>query len=1499
MSLLKKIICPLIFLSFTTYCNAQENKITQFQHDSIKFLDDLETYLNSGLADKSSVKDFMKQFTPFWKSPEYNAYYKRATYRIADEMLMKKMQVYPTFQTFLYVMENFVRSGLPQNKFDQWDTCLEKQISKKPYSNLNTFLSVYQTLFGTGLLFRSPTFTWSCNNKDYTFNSDSAQEIIFDNLNLKCTNENNDTLVIYNTKGVYNLLKGTWKGFGGKIDWVRTGLDASEVYAELGKYAITFKESAFAADSVTFWNKNYFDKPLKGKIIERNISEPKGKETYPQFISYDKRVTIPNLTPGVTYNGGFSMRGRRFVGSGTRQQPAELIFKRNDTPFLTASSLFFGITKENISADDARITFAIDGDSIFHPDIQMVYNIPEKHVSLIRSTQGLSQAPFFDTYHKVNMYFEELSWYIDQPKMEFRMIEGNTQTVADFESQNFFRPQLYEKLEDLNGGSPVLQVANYSKAIKSRDMSVDDLATYMRITADEVRPIIFRMAIIGLVSYDPQTDRLHGEDKLFTFIDNAARKADYDVLDYHSEDPAKYAANDSTARDNGVMDLNTFDISINGVQRVDVSDSQNVRLYPQNRHLILHRNREATFAGVIRAGRFVFFGKQFDFDYADFKIKMKNVDSMMLFANSFTKDSTGKYPLVKVKNTINHLSGELVIDKTTNKSGLKSLRQYPILLCDTTSYVYYDKKSIQGGVYKKDNFYFKADPFTIDSVSSFSNARLHFDGTFVSGDIVPEMRETLRLQTDTSLGFIHDLPPEGIALYKGKGKLYSKIKLSNKGLIGDGSFNYVTSVSKSDKFIFFPDSMNAHVQTFNIAEQKTKPEFPQLNGDTVYEHWLPKQDLLYVKDIASPFSCYNKFAKFHGSLSLSPKTLSGGGRLDFLRAFVTSTDFKLLQHKVTADTSDFTLKSSDTASGLSALASNDMKADLDFDTKVGEFTANQSGSVTRFDIDKYIAFIDEFKWLMDQDEIQLGANKKKDTTTTNATDLQLSGARFISVAPGQDSLQFISPEARYSLKTYKISAHKVAYIDVADARIYPDSGNITVHKNAFMEPFINANITANKITKYYSIYKADITVTARRNYSGSGYYDFIDGAKNRNTIYFTNIHVDTSHQTIATTDIAEAAGFSISPNFKYKGNLTLKASEPFLNFNGECRINHSCNEIKISWLKFSGEIDPDNVQIPVKTAMSDDNIPLALSPVVSNGDSVSIYGAFLSPLINPKKDVVIIPDSGGYLTYDSPTQQYRIASKEKLVAQNLPGDYVSLDTRKCIEYGEGDLELGADLQAVDLKTTGSITDYIIPDTVVCNVDMLINFFFDDAAIGKMADDAINMTSLKSLDFTDDNFQKNLKQFMGKEEGDKLISQLTLYGNVKKLPKELTSQLFLCNLKMKWSNQTHSYVSEGPIGIGSIGTKMINKEASGTIEIRKRKQGDQLNMYIELDPMHWYFFTYYQGLMQVVSSNEDFNAAIGALKDDKRTEKTDKGKFSFTAADPNARRLFLKRVNGDN
>jgi len=1491
MNKIKKFIVLLI-LSLCTYnAYSQGSNVKEFTPDSVKFLNELEEYMQTGLATHNDVKDFLKVFTPIWKSPAYNHYYKKVTYDMCNDMITHKVPVYPMFQSFLNNMLNFINSsGLSQQQFDQWHACIQKLIKQKPISNFGSFLTMSENLFASGTFFKSPTVIWSANNTSYTFNCDStAPFIIFKQTTIKCANERNDSIVVYNTQGTYYPLKGTWIGKGGKVDWAKTGLDASQVYAEIKNYTIVCKQGGFVVDSVTFWNKNYFDKPLPGRIIEKNISEPQGKETYPKFISYGKRFTIDNLAPGVTYTGGFAMKGRRFVGSGTNEEPAQIIFKKDKKPLVVISAVDYSITKNDIMTDDAHVVIHLnDTDSIYHPDLEMTYNIEKKHLSLIRTTQGLSVAPYFDSYHKVNMFFEELSWFTDIPKMEFHNLPGSAQDKADFESQTFFRPSVYEAFSGDDGRNGISVISKFSQSIHSKDFKIDDFATYMHLMSDAIRPMVLQMASIGLISFDIQNDMIHIQNKLYKYIGNKLGKVDYDVIDYHSEDAGQA---------NGVLDLLTNDINLHGIKGVILSDSQGVYLFPDKGEMVLHRDRNVTFGGNVHAGRFDFYGQHFAFNYEEFKIKLINTDSIRIQAESFEKDANGRRHLVPVKSVIQHLNGELSIDKPTNKSGLGGFHEYPILKSDTNSFVYYDRKSIQRGAYKKEKFYFEVDPLEIDSLASFTNAGLHFAGTFASGGIVPNMKEVLRLQPDYSLGFVHDAPEDGLPMYGGKGKFFSKLHLSNKGLKGDGTITYITSVSKSSDFTMFPDSTHGMVSTFVMNEQKTPPEFPQVKGDSVFERWLPKKDYMAVTDIKTPLECYNGIAKFHGQLELQPRLLVGHGKVDFQKAAITSNLIRFKQHKFMADTADFSLKSTDSTIGGIAFSTKNMNSEVDFEKRMGEFKSNGSGSIVQFPVNEYIAYMDEFKWFMDADELEL-SSKQTQTQTSDAKELQFSGSKFISIDPKQDSLQFIAPAARYSLKNYLITAKNVPFIDVADARIVPDSGRILIRKNAFMDPLIKAKITANSITKYYKLYNADVNITSRKNYTGTGYYDYVDELKNKRPMYFSNIRVDTTHKTIANTTISDSVKFELSPYFKFKGNVKLVATNPFLYFDGYCRIAHQCNELKISWLKFASQVDPLNIQIPITDdPINENKVGLAASPVLSpSPDSMYIYPTFLSPIVNLKKDIILFSDTG-YLAYDKGSGQYRISNKEKLVEQSLPGNYISLDTRRCILYDEGTMDLGPDYGALDMQTLGNMTDFIIPDSVSAKVMILLNFFFDDGALEKMGTEISNFASLKPFDYSRTDYQKNLRQLMGKDAADKLISQLTLYGTMKKIPKELESSMTISQLTLKWNKSTNSYVSIGQIGLGTIGKTILTKLVDGKVEFKKKRGGDEMNIYLELDPMHWYYFNYSNGLMQAVSTNEDFNTAISNVKPDKREEKNKKGKISFGLSTTTKKTVFLRHMTG--
>ena len=68
-----------------------------------------------------------------------------------------------------------------------------------------------------------------------------------------------------------------------------------------------------------------------------------------------------------------------------------------------------------------------------------------------------------------------------------------------------------------------------------------------------------------------------------------------------------------------------YDLNINGVHSINVSDSQEVIIYPAHREVVLKKNRDFDFSGAIQAGRFDIMGHNFSFKYDEFKIDMPNV----------------------------------------------------------------------------------------------------------------------------------------------------------------------------------------------------------------------------------------------------------------------------------------------------------------------------------------------------------------------------------------------------------------------------------------------------------------------------------------------------------------------------------------------------------------------------------------------------------------------------------------------------------------------------------------------------------------------------------------------------------------------------------------------------------------------------------------------------------------------------------------------------------
>ena len=1474
--MIKKILLVAFLITCINVINAQ--KTTQFTSDSVKFIKELNEFFIDNSANKKDAEEYMVAFGKFWKSPDFESKYRQAVYKTCNAMLQRKLKPYPNFINYLNAVSNCIITKQDQSVFNNWQTCIDKIFASKNLKSFTNFLEMSENIFSNNIFYKSPTYSYRSLQNNFTFEFDSLPKVIFPDFTLVGSSPRGDSIMIEKISGIYYPTWGKFIGKGGKVSWSRTGV-GSDVYADLKRVSIDCKTGGYYSDSATFFGKQYFDKPQIGRVLDKIVTE-NSDPTYPRFDSYSKRLVVKNIYPDVDYDGGFGMRGNKFVGTGN---PAKIIFKRNNARFLEISARSFSMTKDKINAKPAGIKFFLEKDSIVHPGLSFVYQVEKKTVTFLRTEDGLEKSPYYNTYHKVDMYFEQLVWKIDEPKIDFNFLPNNTQGEAFFESQDFFNSNRLDAIRGQEQISPVQKISEYYNTNGNNPtFTVVDFAKYIKYLAVDLRPIIFKMAIFGLISYEPETDLITIKPRLFDYIKNVKHDKDHDIITIHSIFPSKTNATMSLVN-------NSYDITIRGVENVLLSDTQKVFIFPKKDELILKKNRTIEFAGVVASGKFEYHGKDFVFDYDLFKVKMKTIDSLRIFVVSREADINGNYSYRRVQTVIENLIGELRIDAPKNHSGWGKAPTYPQFQSFKESYTFYDKYTTFKGVYNRDKFYFKLDPFTMDSLDNFRNEGLVFDGEFSSAGIFPTFREKLSLQKDYSLGFVRSTPPGGYQVYGGKAKFENEIRLSNKGLRADGDLNYITSTTKSKDFIFFPDSMNTMANSYTIKEQIDPVEFPESHGDTVYVHWVPYKDVMNATDKASPFKTYNGKCTFKGKYSLSPLELRGNGVVDLVKADLAAVNILFKQHQFFSDTANFHLRAIE-EEGLT-FASDNVNAKMDLEKRVGDFVANGKGSVVRFPKNQYIAYMDRFKWFMDTEEIQLGdENKKLDANTENGLDLE--GPEFISVHPKQDSLRFIAPAAKYDIRRYIITTINVPFVNVADARIFPDSGKVIIRKTAVIDTLKNTIILANTVTKYHTIRNVTANIFGRKSYLATGEYQYLDENKKPYLIKFNTIKPDTTGQTVSEGNISEEAKFQFNDYFSFAGKVKLFASNQFLTYQGGTKIVHNCGKIGKAYLKFDGEINPEAILIPLPENATDMNGKALGSAIIYGPDTNMVYSSFVS-IRGGKKDLDVIKSSG-FLGYNKERGEYVITNAEKMVEQNLPGNYISLNTANCKVYAEGKMDLGADFGQVKLYSFG------INDSATFELMTTIDFFMDKGALKKMFKDMeVFLNTHEAVDFNNVTFIKGITELIGKEKGDKVMSDLNLTGSIKRFPDEFEKTFLISNMQMKYDKSSRSFVSVGKIGIGAINKNEIYRQTPGNIQIKKQKGGDILNMYFEFDPQTWYFFSYYKGVMNMVSSNVEFNNDIKNLKSkDKKQElaKDNKGPgFQFNICSPTKRDQFIRKM----
>jgi hypothetical protein len=1460
----------LLSLSILISSSLLAQKFKKFSEKPEEFIPELQSWLGEFKEkDEAEAEALFLSFQPIFSS-EWDADQQQPFIQACNNLLRKRLTEWVSWYsliksaTSLYEQEEVATLNAWLNHFAELS-------AKSPQRKSADYLYISMLNLTDSLVSDIRNVQWRAQDGLREFKMDPEPVFYYSDIDLWGFFRG-DSTVIEGTSGRFDPQKQQFQLEGGTVFFTRAGFGYDTVNATISRLLINVDKGGYEADSVTLNSLIYLTEPTLGRLEEQMSSQRTAERaTFPRFESYSKNIKIENIVEEVDFVGGFSMIGSKFYGSGSEAKPAKLYFKYEGKPLVKAASDRFRLQTDLITTEASRVSIYLKEDSIAHPKLGLRLIIPQKTLSLIRADEGSAQTAIVNSYHDMDMFIEVIRWKQGEPLMSLGNLNLGGTSAAVFESDQYFRGERFGAIQGLSETNPLYYLSSLSKSLDRKKVSRSEVQHALRMSEPATERFLLNMMVAGFVDYDVFSHTATIKDKTFEYIQNAEGKRDYDVIRFQSQ---------VTKGENARLSLLDYQLEINGIDQIAVSDSQKVAMFPKGGKILMQEDFNFKFDGVIRAGRFTYWGNEYLFNYEQFKVNMTNIDSMKFKVMSFNTNSVGQRFLVNVKTTLQDINGELFIDKADNKSGRKTYHDFPIFVSGKESYVYYDRRDIFNRVYPREEFFVEVLPFTIDSLDNTTTEGLKFDGTFVSAGIFPDMEQSLKVQRDYSLGFKTKTTEGGLPAYGGKGQFTDSLSLSNQGLIGKGVINYLASTSTSEGFFFFPDSTKGTVDDYELIAQIGPPEHPHVLTEGSEMRWQPYQDLMKQTSGQAPFRMYDDIGMLtEGTLALSPYALRGKGRTDFLDAQMDSKTFLFKQSQFEAEEADFRVRVNPQSDW--GFSMNGAKSFVDFETQQGKFEMLDPAQFFSFDINQYIAFMDRANWDIPAKTIEV-RNKAEG-----------SQSQMVSVNKAQDSLQYMAGSAEFSLLSTVLEVYEANEIDVADARIFPDSGRVTIDSAADMRVLEKSRLLADRYTQYHQLYDCSLKITSRKYYKGSGILEFIDKDEVPWPLYFHTLRVNRDIRSEGIATVEGEDEFYMSPFFAFKGKVELFAPSKNLIFDGQTIIQNTCDNIVTTWFPFRSAIDPNRIVIDLPKFGEDKAAERLFNGIFISSDSTSGYSAFLSRA-SKKADLEIIR-ADGVLLYDESQYSYVIARKERLDNPDERGNYLLLNNRDCFTEGQGQLSFGEETGMVEIQTYGVVTHNLDNDAIDADLYMAVQFPFDDGMLKMISEALIYNMGEGTTDISRRAFRIAVNELFSEKEKRKFDEEVELYGAPEDVPNEMRHTITFSDIQLKWDARTNSFLSEGAIGIGSILKTPINMKLKGTVQLKRKRRGDELYIYFKDGLGTQYYFGYKRNVMQFFSTNEELMTVLKELDAKKRRYEGENNKvFNVTQASKGKVSRFVNR-----
>ncbi|MBD2724521.1 hypothetical protein [Hymenobacter armeniacus] len=1302
---------------------------------------------------------------------------------------------------------------------------------------------------------------------------------------------------------------------GGQFVWsIKTNL----VTADLAGFDFDMTKPEFTAQPVTLTYPALLEAPVKGALSYKAVRRKPGvtDNGYPRFISLTNDARIKSLGDNITYRGGLSMAGSKVLSAALDGSLSNLTVSLDGKPKFKAASRAYVLGDSLITASRAGITIYQGAkDSVTHPGAQLKYNKSKQQLKLSREEGLYKNTPYSDSYHQMEIRTQALTWNLRQPTVDFEVLSSKNQQSADFESKEFFTNNRYQQLKSINRLHPLQMLVGYSQAHgNAKTINVSDLARDLQTSEANMRSAAAGLTRDGYVAWAPQTGEVTILPKGFHYVASARDKKDYDHIAIRSL---------SGSGRNATLNLNTNELLVRGVDRFNFSDdSATVFVKPDSSIIRIKKNRNIDFSGTVVASAMRFKGREFKFDYDGFYVDMAKIDSIVI--RSEAKDAkgkpTGKRADFALTNKGKVSTGRLYLNDPKNKSGRKKKPNYPSFDSKSGANVYFGKQDVLGGAYDS-TLVFDIPPFKLDSLNGIGKAAAGFDGTFRSGGIIPDIKTKLTVQPDGSLGFIYDVPKDGFPLYKGRGRVFNKVKMDGKGLQADGQVNYQSGTFTSNSFVFYRDSVVAVGKTGAIAAKKTDgADIPKMNLPAGYlMNWKVRQDSMYLTTPASGeairlYSALDPKTKtttaynFKGTALLTPKNAGGDGRLDGPQSFIKSPEFTFKSDSYSGRKASLSVKSAE--ANKPALTANDVAFDYNLQKGYADFK-REDGSKASIDLpySKFKTTLSGGHWDFKKKQVKLRVAANADSTKSY----------FYSTNPDQQGLKFKAVTATYDLAKYQMKVGGVPYIAAADAWVYPDSGKVNIGANGKIGRFKNATVVLDSLAKFHRLSKGSIEVLSKVAFTGTAEYTF-KTARDSVALRFSNFEPDpgavlagagkgkkgllsrkkesdltdeeTGPATLATAVVNANSKFQLTPRIGYRGNVQLNSQRRGFAFDGQVQLQFGKDRKSAEWIAVKDSIDPKNFSLSLKDIKAEDGTPLVTGLFVSD-QSNKVYPLYAATVPNPTDVPVFKVD--GELRYDDKKGIYSISRRDLSDVNAYEGAALTYtDETNSLSF-RGPMTFINSTK--DYKMVASGVGTANPDSARYSVDALlgIDINMPPKAVEVMGAELAKVTkgSAEAQDGSTNELYK-LGQFIGDKGVEGYAGHRGAADPLIKLSPKLAHTLLLSKVNLRWNEKKRAWYSVGEIGLAGVGKTALNALVNGYVEIHRENATDVVEVYLEPEPQTWYYLKYANNLLKAKSSSENFDAEIGAKQKGDYETATSYGTFLGDFSDVDAFRAHFQK-----